>query len=49
MKNFFKSKNNLQKISVSLGIIKGLISLALLTSFTQPDFKIYDAKIGRKF
>jgi hypothetical protein len=49
MKNFFKNKNNLQKISVCLGILKGVISLALLTSIGTPDFKIYDAKIGKKY
>jgi hypothetical protein len=53
--NFFKNKTNLQKISVCLGIIKGCISLALLTNLGNPDFKQYDQKVqdnnrfGRKF
>jgi hypothetical protein len=41
----------LKKISVTLGIIKGVISLLLLTSVVTPDFKEYDnnLKYGRKF
>lgn len=47
---FFTNMNRLKQISVCLGILKGIISLALLTSIVQPDFKEYDKRVqGRKY